>query len=112
MIKNLLIALLSLTILTSCFGSKFGFRGQLIDDNDSPVSNANIYFLSKKGDTVRTTVSNNSGHIAFEFGGSPKKASKITVRYVIEKDGFHTQYREEKISLIPDTLVLIREDER
>lgn len=111
MLKAVFYIILPSVMITSCFGAKFGFSRQINDSNKLPVANANVYFLNKKGDTIRSTISDIDGTIQFEGSGSARRFEKYTFRYLIVKEGYHEIYREDEVGLIPDTLVLIKKDE-
>lgn len=108
MIKNALFILFPLSLLTSCFGAKFGFTRQLIDGNNAPVTGANVYFLNKKGDTLSSSLSDHNGNVQFEGRGNIRKMEKYTFRYAIVKSGYQKLYREDRADLIPDSLVLLQ----
>lgn len=97
--------------MTSCVVAKYGFTRKLIDSNSDPVANAKIYFIDKKGDTIRSTVSDENGSIKFEGRGNIKKIEKYTFRYSIVKSGYDILVREDQANLVPDSLVLRKKDE-
>ncbi|MDF1674892.1 MAG: hypothetical protein P1U44_04170 [Vicingaceae bacterium] len=95
--KQIVILIFSLSILfTSCEGMKVIAVTVVSAENEEPISDANVYFLNRKGIAKDSTKTDSLGRVTFDSGFTGMMFGGPKFKYKIVKDGFVTLEAMEK----------------
>ncbi|PCJ63599.1 MAG: hypothetical protein COA58_15795 [Bacteroidetes bacterium] len=93
--KLIFITLLTI-FFTSCEGMKVLTITIISSENEQPISNADVYFLNRKGIVLDSVQTNSIGQVIFDSGFTGMMFGGPKFRYRISKDGYVTLHGEEK----------------
>jgi hypothetical protein len=82
------VCVLIVCVLAGCEGYKFSIVTVVSETDEQPIANAQVDFIKKSGEVLRTLHTDSLGQVPFDSGFTGMMFGGPKFRYRISKDGF------------------------